>query len=179
MQTATPRPWVAYFRAKSSGCPRGCPPRNTLRDRSRQVCPLSQQNATQTDQGANTASQDNGGRIALLEKDADILIADPMRKAIAPTGACSYKLIEDSVSNGVLQLEDRYVIAVDAPEVRKPGSSAPTRRGRVPFSAQDDALLAKWVLSHPDPRTGNILYQKLEAVVCHGTPPGLSWGWFY
>ncbi|KAF4122188.1 telomeric repeat-binding factor 2-interacting protein 1 [Geosmithia morbida] len=108
----------------------------------------------------------NGGKVVYLEKDADILIADPIKKNRAPAGACSYKLIEDSVKNGALQLEDRFLIAPKIGETtpRQAGSSIPTRKHRVPFTPQDDAILAKWVLSHPDARTGNILYQELETI---------------
>lgn len=100
-----------------------------------------------------------------LEKNADYLIADQARKD-CPAGSLSYKFIEDSMSNGILQLEDRYRFGRD-PEVARPVGHAGLRKAsRTPFSTEDDHALAKWVLSHPTNRLGNAIYQDFEAQVC-------------
>ena len=100
-----------------------------------------------------------------LEKNADYLIADHMRKD-APPGSYSFKFIEDSVKNGILQIEDRYRIGRDPDAPRPAASSAPTKRTRAPFTTADDAALARWVLSHSGQRSGNAIYQDFELKVC-------------
>jgi hypothetical protein len=48
------------------------------------------------------------------------------------------------------------------------GSSQPIRKGRRPFTAEDDRILAKWVAEAERaglPTKGNALYQQLEAEV--------------
>lgn len=106
----------------------------------------------------------NGGAIVPLENRADYLIADHARQKDAPPGSYSYQFIEDSVKNGILQVEDRYLICQpDMP--RPPGSSAPIKRTRAPFTKAEDAALVEWVLSHHTARTGNAIYQEFEAHV--------------
>lgn len=99
-----------------------------------------------------------------LEKNADMLIADHVRKD-APAGSYSWKFIEDSVKHGIAQLKDRYAIGPDPTKPRPVASAGPTRGGRTEFTAEDDAMLVKWVLSHNQHRTGNIIYQQLEKEV--------------
>jgi hypothetical protein len=101
--------------------------------------------------------------IVPLEKQADMRIADHARKD-APAGSYSWKFIDDSLKHGIAQIKDRYAIGPDPHQARpRPVASAgPTRSGRVDFTPEDDAVLVKWVLSHNQHRTGNIIYQELE-----------------
>lgn len=100
-----------------------------------------------------------------LEKNADMLIADHIRKDV-PSGSYSWKYITDSVENGFAQLEDRYLIGPDPSISRPAGTSAPTKTTRTPFTDADDAALAKWVLSQDADYTGgNKLYMALEKAV--------------
>ncbi|AEO63969.1 uncharacterized protein THITE_2037256 [Thermothielavioides terrestris NRRL 8126] len=64
-----------------------------------------------------TSRKDNGGNIVLLEKHADVLIADHARKD-TPAGSVSWKYVEDSVAKGeLLNIED-YQICHTAPRTR-------------------------------------------------------------
>lgn len=113
--------------------------------------------------------QENGGTIEPLEKNADMLIADHARKD-SPPGAYSWQFIADSVKNGVIQLKDRYRIGGD-PELQRPaGGGGMTRSGRTQFTRAEDALLARWVLSHALDRSGNKIYQELGAQVSWLSP---------
>lgn len=100
-----------------------------------------------------------------LEKDAHLLIADHLRKDAHPD-SYSWQYITDSIEHGVAQLTDRYRI-FGHPETgtSRPGTSAPTKHTRTPFSAADDAALANWVLSHSKDRTGNKIFQEFAETV--------------
>ncbi|KPM42537.1 hypothetical protein AK830_g3972 [Neonectria ditissima] len=105
----------------------------------------------------------NGGTVVPLEKQADILIADHIRKD-APAGSYSWKFIDDSVNNGIIQLKDRYRIGPD-PELPRPtGVGRGAKATRTPFTTAEDALVAKWALDHPVDRTGNKIWQEFETM---------------
>lgn len=108
--------------------------------------------------------KEGGGVIVLLEKHADMLIADDARKD-SPPGSYSWKFIQDSVKNGVVQLKDRYAIGRNIKEPRPVASGGLTRSGRVEFTSADDADLIRYVLSHANNRTGNAIYQEYEIIV--------------
>ena len=108
--------------------------------------------------------KNNGGVVAALEKNADMLIADHARKD-APPGSYSWKLITDSVDNGIIQLKDRYRIGRD-PEIPRPAAGGGlTKATRTAFTHAEDVALAKWALSHAVDRTGNKIYQKFAETV--------------
>lgn len=100
----------------------------------------------------------------LLEKQADMLIADYVRKDIPP-GSYSWQFIEDSVNNGIIQLKDRYLIERDPDEPRPVGSGQLSKTTRTKFSAEDDAKIAKWALDHPTEQKGNRIWQEYERIV--------------
>ncbi|RSL43588.1 hypothetical protein CEP54_015031 [Fusarium duplospermum] len=106
----------------------------------------------------------NGGLVVPLEKQADMLIADHKRLD-APPGSYSWKFIEDSVKNGIIQIKDKYRIGPD-PDVPRPvGARHGAKTTRTPFTKDDDANLAKWVLSRrSQQQQGNAIYQEYEAV---------------
>ncbi|KAK2064863.1 Rap1 Myb domain-containing protein [Colletotrichum caudatum] len=99
---------------------------------------------------------------------ADIIIADHARPD-CPSGSLNWKFIKDSVDNGTMQETDKYMVHQSPIALRPVGSShspalsAPIKGTRTPFTAADDAILAKWVLSHPiNKRSGNEVYKTLE-----------------
>jgi hypothetical protein len=94
-----------------------------------------------------------------------MLIADCARPKVAPAGSYSWKFIEESVKNGIVQLKDRYLIGRDPDLPRPAASGGLTKSTRTPFTTADDAAIAKWVLSHSVDRTGNKIFQEFEAIV--------------
>lgn len=111
--------------------------------------------------------QDNGGKIVLREKDADMLLADHAKQYNVPPGAYSWKYVEDSVRNGIAQLKDRYLIGLHPDAPRPAGGGGGAKSSRTPFTTKEDAQLAKWVLSHPTDRTGNKIFMEYEKMVCN------------
>jgi hypothetical protein len=103
-----------------------------------------------------------------LDKQADILIADPAKKRECPAGSISWKYIEDSTKNGVLGDIEEYRIAPATHSPRGVGTGQPTKRGRTPFTAEDDRVLTKWVMQAERrglPTQGNEIYKQLEVKV--------------
>lgn len=95
-----------------------------------------------------------------------MMIADHARKD-APREAYSWKFITESVQHGFIQVEDRYRIGVDSEIHRPAGSSRPSKRNRAPFTLNEDAALAAWVLSTPDAgRSGQTLFVAFATQVC-------------
>ncbi|KAM0286771.1 hypothetical protein ACHAQH_000791 [Verticillium albo-atrum] len=110
-------------------------------------------------------AQQNGGSVVPLEKNADMLIADHIRKD-APPGSYSWKWIEDSVNKGILQSKNdaAYLIGRVPEESRPVASAVPGRSTRTPFTATDDSDLIKWVLASSKNDKGNVVYQDLARV---------------
>ncbi|KAL2692203.1 hypothetical protein Neosp_002609 [[Neocosmospora] mangrovei] len=108
--------------------------------------------------------KENGGSVVPLEKHADMLIADHKRLD-TPPGAYSWKFIEDSVRNGIIQIKDKYRIGPDPDLPRPVGAKHGAKTTRTPFTKDDDANLAKWVLSRrSQQQQGNAIYQEYEAI---------------
>lgn len=127
-----------------------------------------------------TQLQSNGGEIVALEKQANMIIADHARPKFAPANYRSYswKYIEDSVKNGVLEDPEQHLIhgvssnANGSPATGAPafvvGRSAPMKRTKTPFTAADNDLLRMWVAKKcPGGQNegGNAIYQELAARV--------------
>ncbi|KAF6802399.1 transcription factor [Colletotrichum musicola] len=99
----------------------------------------------------------NGGKIMPLEKNADYLISDRLSKSRTP--AClSWQFVTDSIRNGAVQEEDKYRL-IQSPIAGHNARSSKSKR--VPFTKEDDAVLARWVLSRQH-SGGNKIYQELE-----------------
>ncbi|SPQ23291.1 e0f0391a-5510-4178-9d82-90d296a78a28 [Thermothielavioides terrestris] len=102
-----------------------------------------------------TSRKDNGGNIVLLEKHADVLIADHARKD-TPAGSVSWKYVEDSVAKGeLLNIEDYQICHV----------KNPTRPLRTAFTHADEQILVTWVRQQERAGrslAGNEIYQDLE-----------------
>lgn len=99
------------------------------------------------------------------EKDADMLLADHAKKYDVPAGSYSWRFVEDSVKNGIIQLKDRYKIGRELDVPRPVASGGGTKRLRSQFTSAQDAALAKWALEHPVDRTGNKIWQEYEKIV--------------
>lgn len=111
--------------------------------------------------------QNNGGTIENLEKNAQILIADHVRRD-APPGSYSWQLIEKAVTAGSLpeDIEDYRIKPKGT--VRAVGASAPGKSTRTPFTKADDDILIKWVLKAERrgvSAKGNEMYKSLEETV--------------
>lgn len=113
-------------------------------------------------------AQRNGGEVVPLEKMADMLIADNVKRGGAPPppGAYTWKWIEFSVRNHSLQPKEDYLITAAAP--RAIGSSAPAKATRTPFTNHDDLVLTKFVLAKEtsgEGTMGNEIYREFERKV--------------
>ncbi|KUI56191.1 Telomeric repeat-binding factor 2-interacting protein 1 [Cytospora mali] len=118
----------------------------------------------------------NGGEVVPLEKNADMLIADNVKRAGAPPppGAYTWKWIDYSVRNHFLQPTEDYLITPAAP--RAVGSSAPAKGTRTPFTNHDDLVLTKFVLAKEragEGTSGNEIYREFERK--HPNHPWQSW----
>ncbi|KAK7942704.1 TRF2-interacting telomeric protein/Rap1 C terminal domain-containing protein [Apiospora aurea] len=114
-------------------------------------------------QSTLTSPQNNGGQIVALEKNADFMIADHVRKD-SPQGSYSWKWIEDSVKKGKLLDADDYLIGGKPEEQPRAGPSAPGKSTRTPFTEEDDRILMQWVLRRErqgESILGNKIYQEL------------------
>ncbi|KAK8182140.1 Rap1 Myb domain-containing protein, partial [Phyllosticta citribraziliensis] len=88
----------------------------------------------------------NGGEVVLNEKLAQYLIADHERGSL-PSGSISYRFILDSVDNQQLEDVENHRCGPPVGSARTTASARPPRHGRVPFSAQDDIDLYRYVTS--------------------------------
>lgn len=103
--------------------------------------------------------------MVVLEKDADMLIADHARKD-APLGSFSWKFITESVDAGIVQVEDKYLIGPPPNQPRPVRTGYHTKKTRTSFTEQDDAILAKRILERGINTAGNKMYMELEDEVC-------------
>ncbi|KAK8098060.1 uncharacterized protein PG998_013546 [Apiospora kogelbergensis] len=104
----------------------------------------------------------NGGQVVPLEKDADYLIADHVRKD-APPGSYSWKWIEDSVKKGELLDAEEYLIGAKAGQQAPTKGTKATKSTRTPFTGEDDRLLTEHVLKREregELIAGNKIYQE-------------------
>lgn len=112
--------------------------------------------------------QANGGEVVASEAQANILIADPIKKKDAPVGSYSYTYIEKSVKNGTLEDLQQHMIGDPKGTVRAVGLSKPVKNTRTPFTAKDDRILSQWVFAaerRGESIAGNALYELLEKIV--------------
>lgn len=120
--------------------------------------------------------ESHGGEVVKLEKQANIMIADHMKKE-APPGSYSYTYIEESVERGRLAALDDHVAGPPEGAVRPVGSIQPAKTGsRKPFTPEDDRLLQQWVEERSPQGAklmGNQIYQQLEKL--HGRHTWQSW----
>lgn len=94
-----------------------------------------------------------------------MLIADHAKKN-APPESYSWKFITDSVSEGIIQVEDKYLIDSPPNEPRSILAGPRAKKTRTPFTTHDDALIAKYVLEEGINTAGNVMYMNLAEKVC-------------
>jgi hypothetical protein len=108
----------------------------------------------------------NGGEVVQLEKQADILLVDHMRKNPAP-GTHSYKYVDLSIRKGRLENLDDHIVSAASRANRPVGSvTMAPKGGRHPYTNADDQFLWNWVKPLEDigaATAGNSIYQQLEA----------------
>lgn len=100
-----------------------------------------------------------------------MVIADHVLKN-QPVGSISWKWIEDSVKNGILADVEEHRAGPTEQVTRPVGSSQPARKGRTPFTTEDDRVLMKWCAkAERDGLSlkGNEIYQQLEKIVSSRT----------
>lgn len=110
----------------------------------------------------------NGGLMVGLEKSADILIVDHLRKD-NPPDSFSYRWIEQSIKNGVLEDKEDHRAEPTQGYVRPVGSWKPAKSSRNPYTAGDDRILYDWVTDQEKKGgkvLGNEIYKQLEQQVC-------------
>jgi hypothetical protein len=112
--------------------------------------------------------KNNGGEIVKLEKAADYLIVDHMRKD-TPPGGISYQFIEASIRSKSLADPRPYAVGPPAASPREVGSVLPAKTStRRQFSADDDRILMQWIAKSKAQGayiSGNVIYQQLEQKV--------------
>ena len=108
----------------------------------------------------------NGGEVVQLEKQADILLVDHMRKNPAP-GTHSYKYVDLSIRKGRLENLDDHVVGAASRANRPVGSvTIAPKGGRNHYTDADDQFLWNWVKPLEEAggaTSGNSIYQQLEA----------------
>jgi hypothetical protein len=90
-----------------------------------------------------------------------MLIADHARKD-APLGSYSWKFITESVTAGIVQVEDKYLIGPSPSLPRSVLTGPRAKKTRTAFTELDDAIIAKQVLKHGINTAGNKIYMELE-----------------
>ncbi|GME46944.1 BRCT domain-containing protein [Neofusicoccum parvum] len=108
----------------------------------------------------------NGGHVVPLEKNADYLIVDHVRKDLPP-GGISYRFIEKSIEHEALQdpADALYACGPAVGSVREVASTQGVRRSKHPFTHQDDVELYNWVKdceARGAAISGNEIYKDLE-----------------
>ena len=114
----------------------------------------------------------NGGEVVQLERQADYLIADHVRRD-CPPGSISYTFIEKSIEKGAIQDTEDHLAGPPKGTARDGGSiSRPAKGGRKAYTAEEDRILYKWVRDHEKlggSASGNEIYKQLEVQVRHAT----------
>jgi len=96
-----------------------------------------------------------------------MIIADRARKN-CPLGSISWHWIDQSVKKGELEDIELYRAGPAESTVREVGSAQPIKKGRTPFTAEDDRILRDWCIKAERKGVsmkGNELYKQLEAKV--------------
>lgn len=103
----------------------------------------------------------------MLDKFADVKIADFLKKKNNPEGSVSWQWIDACIEKGDTCDQDKYKIPTGEP--RRPGLSSTGPKGtRTPFTPNDDKILIEWVLEQEAAGAyikGNTIYDKLAAEV--------------
>ncbi len=96
-----------------------------------------------------------------------MVIGDHARKD-QPPGSISWKWLEASMKKGVLADSEKYHAGPATQQVREAGSKQPPKKGRTPFSAEDDRILMEWCTKAErlgSSISGNTVFQQLAEKV--------------
>lgn len=111
----------------------------------------------------------NGGEVVALEKKADYMIADHLRKD-CPPGSISYEFVLKSIKDGQLRDPADHRAGPLLGEAREPGAvTRPAKGSRAPYTADEDRILYNWVRdceANGGLSSGNEIYKQLEKKVC-------------
>ena len=103
------------------------------------------------------------GRMAILSE------RNVHNKADLGMNSHSWKYIQQSIRNGVLEDLEQYRVGPPAGTVRDIGSVIqPTKGSRTPFTVEDDRVLYDWVEGSEDQGSatgGNVIFKQLEEKV--------------
>ncbi|KAF7719661.1 Uncharacterized protein PECH_004160 [Penicillium ucsense] len=117
--------------------------------------------------------EQNGGTVVLLEKDADTILVDHLKKSQThPANALSYQFVERSVRNG--KLEDPELHKVGPSPARPLGASnIPTKSTKRSYSLEDDRIVFDWLYPLEQtpgaPTHGTSIYKLLAERFPHHT----------
>ncbi|EEH09508.1 conserved hypothetical protein [Histoplasma capsulatum G186AR] len=116
--------------------------------------------------------QANGGKVVLLEKDADVLLVDHMR-GDNPPGSTSFRYIEKSIRSGKRESLEDHRAGPQVGYFRPVGSTTIRQKShRTAFTARDDQILYDWVKPFEENGGhigGNKIYQQLSEKYPHHT----------
>jgi hypothetical protein len=116
-----------------------------------------------------SAIKANGGQIVLLEKLADYMIADHLRRD-CPPGTIGYDFVHESIAKGETLDPHDFPAGPRTGTARDPGSmTRPAKGARNAFTPDEDRILYKWVHDAKGSGlavSGNELYKPLEQKVC-------------
>ncbi|KAK3998267.1 Rap1 Myb domain-containing protein [Cladorrhinum sp. PSN332] len=104
----------------------------------------------------------NGAKVVQLEKFADVIIGDELRRAVIPN-AVSYKFIDKCIAEGDLVDIDEFRLS-KGNAARPVASALPTKGIRAKFTPADDQILVSWVRRYQQMGAsigGNEIYKEL------------------
>ncbi|KAJ5387781.1 hypothetical protein N7509_010322 [Penicillium cosmopolitanum] len=106
----------------------------------------------------------HGGVVVLMEKDADVMLVDHIKKNI-PTGCHSYKYVEESIRKGQVADLDAHRAGSSRPRAMG-ASNIPKQGTKSVYTLEDDQLLYDFLYPFEQeenaPIHGNKIYQLLE-----------------
>jgi hypothetical protein len=118
----------------------------------------------------------NGGTLVLLEKDAQIHIADHFRREQNPANSISYDWIDKSIAANRLQDTEAYRAGPAVAAPRPVGGLKPAKGSRTPYTVADDEILwhhVKAAERRGQSTKGNEIFKQLEE--SNGRHPWQSW----
>ncbi|KAJ5168675.1 uncharacterized protein N7482_004269 [Penicillium canariense] len=109
--------------------------------------------------------EQHGGSVVLLEKDADVILVDHMKKNIThPANALSYQYVEQSIRRGRLEDPESHRVGASAPRPMG-ASNIPQKSTRRSYTLKDDQIVFDWLYPWEQeagaPTHGNQIYQAL------------------
>ncbi|EJT73673.1 hypothetical protein GGTG_07529 [Gaeumannomyces tritici R3-111a-1] len=107
--------------------------------------------------------QNNGGEVVILERMADMLIADDARPKHAPPNSYSWKFVDEAIKRGELPDKEAFVIqrpAATNPNAAGPSAGASVKTTRTAYTPEDDQVLTQYVRRRLDRAKANGIYEE-------------------